>query len=507
MPLIPIDLPPGFYKNGTPYSKRGRYENGSLVRYHDGSYRPIGGWQRRTVNATGADIAALIADPTLEAVRDIFSWRDNNQNVNTVFFSNLAVYHLSSLNVVTDITPAGYSAVNSSKDANDQRGYGIGPYGVGAYGVTTDLSAADVLPPDRWYSDNFGQVLLFGSIDNGSIYELDLGTLTTSVVTNAPTDVTDLCVTEERQVFVIGGGGQPRRLQASEVENRTNWTPATANQVIDRTLPGDGRLLRCIPFLDSVLLLGENDLQVARYIGPPYVYQTDELGTACGPIAAQAVAKTSGFVVWWGERNFWVYDGSLQQLECDVIDFLYADVSLGQVSKINCFTITDFSEVWWLYQSSGATEIDSYVVWDYRNRVWYTGRLQRTAGIDKGALLTPVMVDQDGQIFNHEQAGIVPSGEGDVFLETGPIDVQLGEKNTVVRAIYPDYEPSASLSYTLYARQFPLSTEISKSYTAANPTKTRIQGRSIRLRVDFTGNTAEHGLVRFDVSPIGGGQR
>jgi len=507
MPIVPLDIPPGFYKNGTPYAKRGRYENGSLARYHDGSYRPIGGWVRRNVSSTDEPIAALVADADDETVRDMIAWRDNSQVLNIVFFSNLKVYHLSALNVVTDVTPAGYTAINSSKDASSDRGYGLGPYGLGPYGVTIDLTGGEVTPPDRWYFDTFGEVLLFGAINNDDIYELDLSDLSTSVVTNAPTDNADICITEQRQVFVVGADGDPRRVRASEVEDRTLWTAATDNQAINRVLPGDGLLLRCIPVNNQILIIGEKDAHVAQYIGPPYVYSIDQIGVNCGPITPKAAIGAGSFVVWWGRRNFWLYDGSLQELPCEVIDFLYDDYNPGQVSKISTLTISEYSEVWWLYQSSSASEIDSYVAWNYKNNVWHTGRLKRTAGTDKGATTQEIMVDQDGQIFNHELAGVYPLNEGDVFVETGPLDIANGEVNMAVRAIYPDTEALSDVSYTLYARQFPTGTEQAKTYTAANPTKTRIQGRSIRMRVDLNSAAAEHGTVRFDVAPMGTGKR
>ena len=47
MTYIPIKLPAGFYKNGTEYEAKNRWHDGSLVRWLDGSLRPIGGWTVR----------------------------------------------------------------------------------------------------------------------------------------------------------------------------------------------------------------------------------------------------------------------------------------------------------------------------------------------------------------------------------------------------------------------------------------------------------------------------
>ena len=47
MPLVPLKLPAGFYRNGTDFDASNRWRDGSLVRWRDGSLRPIGGWQER----------------------------------------------------------------------------------------------------------------------------------------------------------------------------------------------------------------------------------------------------------------------------------------------------------------------------------------------------------------------------------------------------------------------------------------------------------------------------
>jgi len=45
--FLPIKIAPGFYRNGTDLDAAGRWRDGSLVRWEDGSLRPIGGWRQR----------------------------------------------------------------------------------------------------------------------------------------------------------------------------------------------------------------------------------------------------------------------------------------------------------------------------------------------------------------------------------------------------------------------------------------------------------------------------
>ena len=46
MALLPIQIPPGFFRNATQYQAKNRWYDGNLVRFSEGRLRPIGGWQR-----------------------------------------------------------------------------------------------------------------------------------------------------------------------------------------------------------------------------------------------------------------------------------------------------------------------------------------------------------------------------------------------------------------------------------------------------------------------------
>ena len=129
MPLAPIDLRPGVYKNGTAYSGKSRWADSNLVRWKDGAIRVIGGWQRRE-NTSGVNIAALYADPTTEAARNVITWKDNTSVRHIVIGTNSNLYHVSVAGVVTNVTPAGF--VGGDKDSGFEDGFGIAAYGVQA---------------------------------------------------------------------------------------------------------------------------------------------------------------------------------------------------------------------------------------------------------------------------------------------------------------------------------------------------------------------------------------
>jgi hypothetical protein len=55
---LPLSLPPGYFKNGTPYQAQNRWTDGNLVRFLDGTIRAVGGWRRMAACTFRAPIRA-----------------------------------------------------------------------------------------------------------------------------------------------------------------------------------------------------------------------------------------------------------------------------------------------------------------------------------------------------------------------------------------------------------------------------------------------------------------
>ena len=64
MAYIPLQIPPGVYKNGTDYQSKGRWNFSNLVRWFEGTIRPIGGWRKR------------IATQLTGSARGLINWRE-----------------------------------------------------------------------------------------------------------------------------------------------------------------------------------------------------------------------------------------------------------------------------------------------------------------------------------------------------------------------------------------------------------------------------------------------
>lgn len=391
MPLIPLKIPAGFHRTGTDLDAAGRWRDGSLVRWRDGSLRPIGGWR---VNEN-------IASITANAPRGMHTWESNNGTRYVAAGSYNELFAVISGGTAYDIAPTDLTAGSESAAVNI--GYGYGFYGVGTYG-TPRPDTGNLSPTTTWSLDNWGEYLVACSTADGRILEWQLGTSSkAAVVANAPTNNLGVIVTEERFVFALGAGGNPRKVAFSDREDNTTWTPASTNEAGDIELQTSGQIETAIRTRGQTLILTDVDAHTARYIGPPYVYSFQRVGTSCGIISRRAAADVDMGVFWMGNGGFFRFDGNVvSEIPCAVHDYVFGDLNTSQKSKTWAFTNGQFGEIWWFYCSGSSTEIDRYVAFDYKENHWLIGSLSRTSGASRGVFEYPMLMGQDGAMFDHE---------------------------------------------------------------------------------------------------------
>ena len=378
MPLVPLDLKAGFYRNGTDLDASNRWRDGSLVRWRDGSLRPIGGWQTFK--------AGFCTNP----IRGAHAWESLN---GTAYFAAGSFNELTAMTgagTTYDITPATMST--GREDAGLNLGFGGGFYGTGYFG-TQRPATGTYSEATSWSLDNFGQFLVGVHYDTGTLVEWQLGSSSVAApVTNAPLNNLGLVVTEERFIFLLGAGGDPRKVQWCDKEANTTWTPAATNEAGDFTLQTSGQIMQGLKTRGQTLIITDTDAHSAKYIGLPYVYSFSRVGTSCGAVSRMSAVDTDMGAFWMGQKGFFTFDGnSVRELPCEVHDYVFDDLNVNQQSKIWGFSNTEFSEVWWFYPSANSLEIDRYVAFDLLENHWLIGNLSRTGGVSRGVFRTCIM--------------------------------------------------------------------------------------------------------------------
>lgn len=488
MPLIPLNIPKGQYANGTEYQSQGRWRDVNLVRWHEDALRPVGGWRPRAQSDnTAVDIGGV--------ARGAHTWVANNGDRYAAFGTHNSLVAMLESSTVDDITPSGLTT--GRVDGTINTGWGALGWGLFDWG-TERPEIGSISDATTWSLDNFGEILIACSSDDGTIYEWDLSAATATAVTNAPTNTTAAFVTGERFLVALGGTSG-KRVSFSDREDRNTWTPAATNEAGDIELQTNGKILAGVRTRGQSIILTDQDCHTMTYQGPPFVYGFERVGTACGLIAAGAYASVDAGVIWMGKRGFHIYSGgAVQEIPCEVADLVFSELNYDQASKVQAFSNSQWNEVWWLYQSKNSSECDKYVAYDYVENIWTTGEIDRTSGVDQGVFRHPLLVKPDGVVYEHEVGFNYDSSSP--YAETGPISIGAGDRTMRVTSLIPDEKTQGQVQAKFKTRFYPNASETEHGpYTMSNPTDVRFTGRQVRMRVEGTAaNDWRVGVMRVE---------
>lgn len=440
MALLPVTPPAGIVKNGTDYANKGRWVDGNLVRFENGFLKPIGGWSK--LRAT-----ALDGEPI-----GMYAYKDNLGASVLAVGTREKVYVLYD-NAWTDITPVGF--VNDA--SNDPLGYGAYHYDVEDYG---DVRSQSGLPLDSGHFsfDNWGEDLIFCFSGDGKIYKwrpVSGGTADTiaTVVTNAPTGCQAIMVTNERHLVAIGSGGDPRKVAWSDREDRNNWTSKATNTAGDVQIPTGGRALLAVKYQNDTIVFSDTGIDRMSYVGSPFIYGITAAGANCKAVSRRSIVQTGNFLAWMGENSFFVYDGVVREIPCDVHDYVYDQLNVPGRKACWGGHNSNFNEIWWGFPSGeGQYLANKYVIWNYRENVWSIGELDRGCWIDQGAFDYPISGDSLGFVYEHESTTLSNSpnlGSAVPFATSGPIELGNGDNYVQCNQIIPDEEANALPGVTI----------------------------------------------------------
>jgi hypothetical protein len=195
----------------------------------------------------------------------------------------------------------------------------------------------------------------------------------------------------------------PMLIRWSNQDDPFNWTPDAVNQAGSIRLSDGSEIITAIQTRQEIVVFTDSALYSLQYLGPPNVWQTQLLGANTSIQSPNCVALASGIVYWMGVDKFYLYDGRVQTLNCDVRRYVFSDFNQAQAAQVFAGTNEGFNEVWWFYCSANSNSVNRYVVFNYAERIWYYGTLNRSAWLDSGLRDFPLAATYSQNLVNHEE--------------------------------------------------------------------------------------------------------
>jgi hypothetical protein len=234
----------------------------------------------------------------------------------------------------------------------------------------------------------------------------------------------------------------PMLIRWSNQDDPFNWTPTATNQAGSVRLSHGSEIVTTIQTRQEIVVFTDSSVYSLQYLGPPYVWGSQLLGDSTSIIGPNAVVQASGIVYWMGVDKFYMYDGRIQTLNCDLRRYVFQDINLVQSLQVFAGANEGFNEVWWFYCAEGATAVGRYIIYNYLERVWYYGTMGRTAWLDSGLQPSPLAATYSYNLVSHEQ-GLNDNETGanvalNSYISSSEFDIGDGHNFGFVWRVLPD---------------------------------------------------------------------
>ena len=352
-------------------------------------------------------------------------------------------------------------------------GWGSGPWGRGTWGSAFSGGVQDQLR--LWSNDNYGEWLFIAPrggpiyywVPGGQTYPSGLaGGLTVraqALATQATAagydgtfvpNKTNQVVSSAIQRFIICFGAnpydpgdsetpfEPLLVRWSDQENPYQWIPAATNQSGEFKLSNGSFIVTAEATRQEILVWTDSAIYSMQYLGPPYIWGFQILMDNISIMGPNAAVTVNNITYWMGADKFFMYSGRVETLPCSLWQYIFDDINKDQAFQVFAGSNESYSEVWWFYCSQGSDTIDKYVIFNYLERVWYYGTMERTAWLDSPLRQYPMAADFNNRILYHESAVDDVSGETPVpinaYVQSSDFDIGDGHNFGFVWRILPD---------------------------------------------------------------------
>ena len=298
--------------------------------------------------------------------------------------------------------------------------------------------------------------LTFKLLDSagGTVGTSSTGSGSVSLIVDVPTVQNNMTVSDSSRFLIAFGCNDygssvldPMLIRWSAQDDVYNWTPDPTNQAGFTRLSHGSEIVAYVQTRQEIVVFTDSSVYSLQYLGPPYVWAPQLLGDNISIMSPNSAVIASGIVYWMGVDKFYVYDGRVQTLNCDLRRYVFGDLNQEQNLQVFCGTNEGFNEVWWFYCSANSTVVDKYVIYNYLEKVWYYGTMERTAWLDSGLQSYPIAAKYttattSGNLINHE-TGLNDNTTGtataiDAYISSSEFDIGDGHNFGFVWRVLPD---------------------------------------------------------------------
>jgi hypothetical protein len=234
----------------------------------------------------------------------------------------------------------------------------------------------------------------------------------------------------------------PMLIRWCDQESLVDWRPSATNTAGSIRLSHGSQIITVQQQRQEILVWTDSALFSVQYLGAPLVWGSQILADNTSIIGPSATAVASGVTYWMGVDKFYLYNGRVQTLNCDLRRHVFNDINRYQNFQVFAGTNEGFNEVWWFYCSANSTTVNRYVVYNYAENIWYYGSMARTAWSDSGLRQYPQAATYNYNIVDHER-GVDDNETGtaaaiNAYIESAEFDIQDGHNLGYVYRVLPD---------------------------------------------------------------------
>jgi hypothetical protein len=428
------------------------------------------------------------------------------------------------------------------------------------------LASTTTLEPGLWSLDNYGDVLV-ATIANGKTFTWN-SSIAARLSTRASQTTFGFQTTDNpvasrltlispttRHLIHFGtcttlndeDTQDNMLIRFSTIEGINEYDITAINTAGSFRLQDGTKIVGAVNAKETILVWTDNALYTMKFVGAPFTFGFEQVGTNCGLIGKNAAVEIDGIAYWMSNNGFFAFDGTVKTLPCSVEDYVFSDIDTTKGQEISAGLNNLYTEVTWWYPTQNSTYVNKSVVYNYTNEIgqlalgnWYinnSSTSMRTSWIDSLIYPSPYATK-----FNSASTGTFPTVIGETGLgqtvlfeqETGtdqinpdgstttltsfvqsfdfPLQKDQGEIFLSMRRFLPDFKVlTGTNQITLGITNWPSQTTTNSTYSpfiidsSTEFVSTRARGRygSIKIENINSGENWRFGTFQIDVQPDG----